>query len=287
MNDRGAALIEALIATATAGVIWAAAVAVIADLPPLAAAWEEAAAARQRVRVIESRVARAAAAAGPIEIGVDGARVRVPAVWPRRIGLFRPGAAGEVADGAVTFLSRVDGHRSVKLASALAAAGGSVAFTAEPGCGSTGDCRLRQGDLLLAVARDGTCGVFRLTEVTGRLELDAIVQSAAPVFEPGSVLLPITIDVFSFDAGERAVRRYDGYRSDNVLVDGIAAAGFTASPHAAGMLADGPFVGSGPLAYDADQLSIRGVTLRATLTSDRNSAFARGALLEWMVPPWR
>ena len=287
MSERGAALVEALIVIATAGLVWAAAVAVIADLPPLASAWEEAAATRQRARVLESRVARVAAAAAPIGVDVDGARVQVPSVWPRRLGLFRPGAAGEVAADAVTMISRVDALRAVTLASALAAGGGSVAFATQSGCGSAADCRLRPGDLLLAITRDGACGLFRLTAVTARLEVDAIVQAAAPVFEPGSVLLPVAISVFSFDADERAIRRYDGYRSDNVLVDGIASAAFAVSPHAAATLGDGPLVGTGPLAYDLDQLSIQTVSLRVTFTSERNRASAPGAMLEWRVAPWR
>ena len=287
MSERGAALVEALIVIATAGVIWAAAVAVIADLPPLAAAWEDAAAARQRVRVLESRVARVAASAAPIETDVNGARVQVPAVWPRRLGLFRPGAAGEVAADAITIVSRVDAHRAVTLASALAAGGGSAAFTPRPGCGMAADCGLRPGDVLLAIAVDGACGLFRLTAASARLELAPIMQSGAPVFEPGSALLPVTITVLSFDAAEQAIRRYDGYRSDNVLVDGIASATFAMWPPASSLLADGPFVGAGPLAYDRDQLEIRAVSLRIALAGDRYRASAPGALLEWRLAPWR
>src|SRR5688500_9576275 len=143
MNERGAALVEALIVALTAAVIGASAMRVIAQLPPQAARWEDASAARQRVRAIETRIGRIAAGAAPIELDIDGARVRIPAIWPRRLGLFRPGAAGEVSTAHVTLLSRADGHRVLVLASALGAAGPPVAVTAQQGCGSSAMCGLR------------------------------------------------------------------------------------------------------------------------------------------------
>lgn len=104
MNERGAALIEALIVTATAGLIWASAARVLADLPSQSAKWEAASAARKSVRVIESRLSRVIARMAPIEVTIDGSAVRVPAMWPRRVGLFRPDAEGDVSPEAVTIV---------------------------------------------------------------------------------------------------------------------------------------------------------------------------------------
>jgi hypothetical protein len=285
-DARGSAIVEALIATAIAGMVWAAAAGVIARMPAQAAAWEEAAAARQRARAIETRVARMAAGAGPIAVEVDGTPVRVPAVWPRRLGLFRPGAAGEVSTSALTLLLRVDGHRVVFLAGPLGAGTSSVAFTNGPGCGAAAACGLRAGDVLLAVRRDGACGLYRVGAVEVRLDLAAIMEPGAPVFEPGSVLVPIAIEVLWFDPVDGALRRYDGYRSDNVMADGLADVVIEHWPHAPAALAGGPLVGTGALAYDLDQLSVEGVSFRLVPAAPARGAPSPGARPGWRTRRW-
>jgi len=284
VDDRGAALLEALIASALVAVVGAAVLGVLAELPAQAARWEEDAAARQRVRAIEVRLARIAAGAAPIQVDVDGARVRVPSIWPRRLGLFRPGAPGEVSPDAATFLSRGDGHRAVVLASALGSGSSSVAFTTDPGCGTAPACGLREGDLVLAVSREGACGLFRVGAVGERLDLAAVMDPAVAAFDPGSVLVPVVVDAVSFDSDEGALRRYDGYRSDNVMADGLRTVVFEPWPAAA--LGDGPFIGSGPLAFDVDQLSLEGIGVRLEPLPVARTPPTPGARLRWRNSRW-
>lgn len=286
MRDRGAALVEALIVTATAGLIWAAAVRVLADLPAQASAWEEAAAARQGLRVIEARLARLAAGAEVIALDVDGRDVRIPAVWPRRLGLFRPGAAGDVSARDITILSRVDGHRSLMLASALGADGSSVDASPRQGCGSAPACGLREGDAVLAAARDGECGLFRVDAAGTRLALAPLMQPGIQAFPPGSVLIPIVIDAVAFDAAEGALRRYDGYRSDSILVDGLRRVTITAAAAQPITLGDGPFIGSGPLAYDVDQRSLSGIEMSIEPIDGARGGLPRVVTLRWRARAW-
>jgi type II secretory pathway pseudopilin PulG len=284
MGDRGAALIEALIVLAIVAVTGTVAMRVVAELPPRAREWDEASADRQILRVIESRVARLAAASSPVVVDVDGATVRVPGIWPRRLGLVRPDAAHIVSTDAVTFLTRGDAHRVLVLTSAAAAVGGSVSFSITRGCGTEAACGVRAGDLLLAVDRGGAAGLFRVASAGPRLDLEP-VSSGASSFPPGSVLVPVSIDTIAFEADESALRRYDGYRSDNVLVDSVASAAFTVA--AAAALGDGPFVGSGAMAYDVDQLTIRGMALDVRLTERASRLPASVARFVWSVRPWR
>lgn len=286
MSERGAALIEALLATLIAGVIGAAAMRVIADLPARAAQWEDASAVRQRLRTFEARLARLMARASPIEIDVSGAGVRIPSIWPRRLGFWSPGAPADVSSAEVTVLSRPDSHRALALASALGAAGGEVFVAARPGCGSDPVCAVRPGDFLLAVAADGACGLFRVLTAGSRWELFPLMQSGAPVFAPGSALVPVAIDVISFVAAERAVRRYDGYRSESVMIDGLSDVMFTLAADSGVVLGDGPFAGSGALAYDVDQLRVRGVTARVTMEQANASPLVLVDVLEWTFPRW-
>lgn len=290
MNERGAALIEALIVTAAAGLIWASAVRVLADLPSQSAKWEAASAARQSVRVIESRLARVIARMAPIDVMVEDEAVRVPAMWPRRVGLFRPDAQGHVSAEAITIVSRAGAHRALTLTTALAAGGGLVTASSEAGCGSAAVCGLRAGDLVLAIARDGACGLFRVASVPavpGQAVLDPIVESGAPAFPSGSVIVPVAVDVIAFDAGDGALRRYDGYRSDAILVDGLTQAAFAFPELPAGALGDGPFAGTGPLAWDPDQLEPGPIALRVSLAQAPLATFAPGASFVWGGGPWR
>lgn len=286
MRDRGAALVEMLIVTAIAGLIWAAAVRVLADLPAQASAWEEAAAARQGLRVIEARLARLAAGAEVIALDVDGRAVRIPAIWPRRLGLFRSGAPGDVSPRDVTMLTRVDGHRSLMLASALGAAGAGVEVSPRQGCGSAALCGFREGDFVLAVARGGECGLFRVTAADSRLDLAPLTQPGLDAFPPGSVLVPIVIDAMTFDDAEGALRRYDGYRSDTILVDGLRLVTVTAVAAQPVTLGDGPFIGSGTLAYDADQRSLTGIDMRIEPIAAARAGLPGVVSLRWRVRAW-
>src|SRR5690606_1155078 len=90
VSDRGFALVDALVATALMAVVCMAAADVLVALPSLAAGWDDAADARQRMRVVEARVAGVAAGAGPILVEAGGTVARVPSLWPRRLGLWRP-----------------------------------------------------------------------------------------------------------------------------------------------------------------------------------------------------
>jgi hypothetical protein len=280
MAERGAALVEMLIVTAISAVVWTAALAVIADLPARAAAWEEASAERQTARAIEARVARLAGGASPIEVDVEGAAVRVPPVWPRRLGLLRAGAPDAVSPGAVTIVSRTDGHRAVSMTGALPAAGGSVAFEPRAGCGSAAACGLRPGDLVLAIDRHAACGLFRVIAAGAGLDLDAVMSGVT--LGSGSVIVPVSVDVIFFDPEESALRRYDGYRSDNIVADGIAAVTVAFRGASPLSLADGPFVGAGPMAFDADQLSITGIDVGLT-PEPRAAGLPARIQLAWRV----
>jgi hypothetical protein len=283
MDERGSVLAETLIVTAVIGLIWAAAAGVLVQIPALAARWDDAAAARQRLRVLDARVRRVATAAAPIQVEVNGHAVVVPSIWPRRLGQIRPGRQGEVSPRAVTFLSRLRAHEGLTLVTALGATGGDVLALPQRGCGSQPACGLVEGDTVLVVAADGACGLYRLEGISVRLRLAALMQPGAPAFAPGSVLMEAAIEVFEFDAAEQAVRRYDGYRSDNVLLDGVDAFSLDWE----GPLADGPLVGAGPLAYDRDQLSIRAVRARISVLDPGDPQGSFRMRMHWGVRAWR
>lgn len=285
MRERGAALIEMLVVLAVSAVAWTIATRVVVEVAPRASEWEEVSAGRQTLRAIESRVARLASGAAAIVVDVDGHAVAVPPVWPRRLGFVRADTASTLSASAVTFLSRPDAHREVVLSSALAAGGGSVAFSPRRGCGSDAVCGFAPGDFVLAVESGGAAGLFRIEAAGTRLDLEPLMEAGASSFPPDSVIVPVVVDVIAFDAAEGALRRYDGYRSDNVLVDGVRSAAFAVL--SAAPLGDGPFAGSGALAFDRDQLAIAGVQIDVVLLPPSHRVIAPpAARMAWRTRPW-
>jgi hypothetical protein len=183
----------------------------------------------------------------------------------------------------VTFLSRADGHRLLTLSETLGAAGGEVAAVPDPACGSEAVCGLRESGIVLVVDANGACGLYRIEGIAARLLLAPLMTPAAPSFGPASVMVPVTIDVVSLDADERAVRRYDGYRSDNVLVEGIST---LAVDWTAAALGDGPFVGTGPLAYNAAQLAVREMRMTIELIESPAADTVQRVMLTWRSGGW-
>lgn len=277
-------MIEALMATAIMGLIWAAAASVLSHVPAQAARWEESSAMRQRLRVIDARIGRIVAAAGAIEVDIDGHLVRVPGIWPRRLGVIRPGAQAEVSTNAATFVHRSGAQRQLSLLERLPGGGGDVDAAPRAGCGWAPACGLREGDLVLVIDADAACGLYRVEALGARIRLAGLMEQGRPSFGPGAAMVPVDLEVLTFDPAQRAIRRYDGYRSDNVLTGDVRALAFG---WPADLLGDGPFAGSGPLAHDADQLSLREVRVDVDLFETAAPATLRRSLMRWGAGSWR
>ena len=299
MNERGFSLVDALLAIAIFSLVSASTLGVVTTLPAQTARWQDAAEARQRLRVIDGRGARLAANAGPIVLDVGGEIARVPSLWPRRLGLLRAGDVTEVSATAVTFLSRTDGHRVLALAETLSGSG-TVAVTPAAGCGAAAACGLSAGDIVLAVSEASACGLYRVTATGARLTLEALMPAGA--FAPGAALVPVSVTTLFLDEEAGELRVYDGYRSDNVLVDAIERLVIALEPgpppaiaaeewggpfvddagvwRGTGRLGDGPYAGSGALAFDIDQIALRAVAAGVT-SSDRPDVPAIAASLWW------
>lgn len=307
MSDRGFGLAEALVATALMAVVCMAAADMLVALPSLAAGWDDAADARQRMRVVEARIAAVAAGAAPILVEAAGSVVRVPSLWPRRLGLWRPDAPAVVTSGALTIIARTDGHRVLTAVDGIGPGGGAADVLPGDGCGTSPACGLVRGDLVLVVSRDSACGLFRVLDAGARLTVDGVMPGATQAFEPGAVVVPVAVTVLAFESTDGELRVYDGYRSDNVLIDGVATFAVAlerASPptfdarerggpfvddqgvwKGTGALGDGPFVGAGSMAFDADQLLLNRLSISIALAGMSGRPRV-GGHLEWGIPPW-
>lgn len=307
MNERGFGLVDAIVATAVMAVVALAASGMLVALPPAVARWDDNADARQRLRVLDARVAELTSRASPIVTRVDDVVVRVPSLWPRRLGFWSPDDPDVVSSTSLTIVSRVDAHRELTTLDPVGAAGGAVRMMPGAGCGTAPRCALAEGDVVLVIARDNACALFRIADARDPLVVAALMPADTPSFDAGAVAIPVSATVIAFERASSEVRVYDAYRSDNVLMDGVASIEFALVPEGTvsfdpdeyggafldtdgarrdtGALGDGPFVGRGAMAFDVDQLRFGGVTVSLALTGTPGRA-PYAAALEWRIPPW-
>lgn len=241
--------------------------------------------AQQRLRHAFDRFQADLMAAGRGTTRVDpGPLVRVlPPIVPYRVGR-RAGDREHLqvrTDGLTTLAVSRDGGAEVRLADALPGAGAEVRLAPAPGCARSG-CGYRTGDLVLVFDARPAWALFR---VRGAGERTLALEQAGPIgtaFAAGAAVAPVEVRHYYFDDRRRQLRRYDGWRGDFPVVDGLAAVRFryfggaaaAGPPCAAGAPAawrgpleeidtdrftDGPWCGPAGSPFDADLLRVRAI----------------------------
>ncbi len=286
-SEAGLSLLEAIVALALTLVVVAGLYDTVRPALVLNRSLPAMADAQQRMRHAFDRLHAELAAAGRGTARVQpGPLLRVlPAVVPYRVGRrARDGEHRQVRPDAITVLSvSPDGGAETRL---LDAVGGSVLesrLAPGPGCAG-GGCGYRAGDLVLIFDDRPAWGLFRVREVgETMLWLEPAGPSAA-AFEAGAVVAPIDVRHYYLDRQQRQLRRYDGWRGDFPLLDGVAALEFRFFGVAAGggdqcrgeesgapqgrleeipldRFADGPWCGPAWSPFDGDLLRVRALGL--------------------------
>ena len=241
--------------------------------------------AQQRLRHVFDRFHADLMAAGRGTTRVDpGPLVRVlPPIVPYRVGR----RAGERehrqvrTDGLTTLAVSRDGGAEVRLADAVPGSGAEVRLAPGPGCARSG-CGYRTGDLVLVFDDRPAWALFR---VRGTGERALALEQAGPIgtaFAAGAAVAPVDVRHYYFDDERRQLRRYDGWRGDFPVVDGLAAVRFryfggaaaAGPPCPAGApdarrgpleeiapdrFTDGPWCGPAGSPFDADLLRVRAI----------------------------
>ncbi len=239
----------------------------------------------------------------------------VPAVWPRRLGRWQPDPDGSAWADRFTTL------RVPWLAAQAPLAGVApnvLTLTGHGACGTHQSCGFSTGDHLAVVEEAGAVSFSRVVGTSGLvLQLDEAIPDAV---ETPSFATAVDMTVIYFDATRRQLRRYDGFGSDQPLVDDVvwmsvryygdplpprrpAVAGEAtcvvdasgqpllplAGPAPAPLvelaladLSDGPWCGRTPWQFDADLLRLRAV--RVAIRLQAAAAAVRGSGLEFLHP---
>jgi hypothetical protein len=270
----------------------------------------------QRSRASEDvlRQALAPAGAGADLLGYATLTETVPAVWPRRLGRWSADVVPLAWADRLSVLTVPLLAPQAPMAAALLAGADQVAIAAHAACGIDPTCGFRRSQHVLVSDATGRTFAAQVADVApGLIVLDQPAPMTLAL--PGFVTVT-SLTVLYFDAARRQLRRYDGFASDQPLVDDVvwaamryygdplpprypAVAGQTTcvaeadgSPRlpflgpapaplvelSAGALSDGPWCGGEPWLYDADLLRVRAI--RVTLRLQAGSPAVRG------VGPW-
>jgi len=273
-RQRGFSVIELLVASAILCVVSGALLGLLQDGLAGTPVLEETTDLHQRARVVADAIAtelRGAAAGTP-----TGALSRYfAAVEPRR-----PSDAIGVASPAVVTVRYVPpGGAHTRLAQPLAP-GATIAILDGAGCpAGTVACGFAANTTAVVFDTSGDVSFVAIdTTGPGVLTISDVSAGRANTYPAGSEIAEAVQVTLSFDSGTRQIRRSEGggvfVVADNVT--GLSFEYFTDDfvPLALSQLSDGPFLGSGAAAFDADLLRLVGV--RATVRLETGVDAMRG-----------
>ena len=286
-SEAGLSLLEVIVALALTLVVVAGLYGAVRPALVLNRSLPAMADAQQRVRHAFDRLHAElmAAGRGTSRVAPGPLSRMVPAVVPYLVGRrARDDEHRRVRPDAITVLSVApDGGAETRL---LDAVGGPVpASRLAPGPGCAGaTCGYRAGDFVLVFDDRPAWGLFRVRDAGGTaVRLDPSGPGAA-AFPAEAVIAPIDVRHYYLDEERRQLRRYDGWRGDFPLLDGVAALEFRFFGVATGTggpcrgegpgasrgrleeipldrFADGPWCGPASSPVDADLLRVRALGL--------------------------
>jgi prepilin-type N-terminal cleavage/methylation domain-containing protein len=274
-RDRGFSVVELLVASAILLTVSAGVVGMLSRALAAAPVLEETTDLHQRARVASEAVAldarQAAAGSG------SGALSRVIAAVEPRASLDPPGTA---THDVLTLRYGVARGARGRLAAALDPSAGSIALVSTGCPGGTTACGFTAGSY--AMLLDGTgLAAFVRVDATGPASLAVTDLSGARPgsFAAGAEIVEATEVTYRFDSGARQLLRTEG-GGTFVVADNVVNGRFSYFDE--GLLAmpieifrDGPFLGAGALAFDADLHRIS--TVRAWLRFETAIERMRGS----------
>jgi prepilin-type N-terminal cleavage/methylation domain-containing protein len=282
-GDRGFSLIELLVASAILLTIAAGVVEMLSRALAAAPVLEETTDLHQRARVASEAVARDArqAAAG----SASGALSRLIAAVEPRAGLDPPGTA--TAD-VLTLRYGVAGGARGWLAASLAPAAGAVVLAATGCPAGTLACGFTAGSHAMLLDGTGLAAFVRVDATgAGSLTISDPYAARAGTFAAGAEIVEATEVTYRFDPAARQLLRTEG-GGTFVVADNVVSARFSyfdegLLPMPLAIFRDGPFLGAGALAFDADLHRIS--TVRAWLRFETGIDRMRGSDARFFARP--
>lgn len=265
-GQRGYTFVELLIASAILLMVSGAVLGLLHDGLAAAPVLEEATDLQQRARVsvdaiaADLRTAAAGSPSGPLSRYFAAVEPRAPA-----------DPAGTASSGVLTVRYVPAGGACGRLAQPLSP-GVPIAFvsTGSPCAAGTIACGFNAGTTAVVFDPAGHADFVAIDAVApGALTISDLAGGRAVTYAAGAEIVEAVQVTYVFNAGARQLRRVEG-GGGFALADNVSAVGFDffagdMSVMPLSIMQDGPFIGAGAKAFDADLLRVRMVRARLRL----------------------
>jgi prepilin-type N-terminal cleavage/methylation domain-containing protein len=255
-GDAGFTLLEVLIAMTLTSLVVVAALWMASTDVVIARAAPEAADVQERARVAMALLeADIASAGGGIAHGpLSGSLARLlPAIVPRRMGLASADPASLARPDAMTMVVPTEIGWTAETTTPVGGTTPLVTVAAGPSCPIGAPfCGIPAGAVVLIVDGTGRHALYGVTDVTGSSANLHALQTSAPAFDAGAVVVPVESRTYYFDRTSRQLRRYDGYASDTPVVDDVVDVRFEYLGDPSPPLRPKPPPGQSNCLYDGD-----------------------------------
>jgi prepilin-type N-terminal cleavage/methylation domain-containing protein len=225
LSDHGFTLLEVLVAMTLTSLVVVTALWMASTDVVIARAAPEAADVQERARVAMALLETDVAAAGVgIEHGpLTGSAARLlPAIVPRRMGLSGAEAASVARADAMTLIVPAEVSGTAETTAPVNGTTPMVTVAAGPPCPiGKPFCGIPAGAVVLIADGTGRHALYAVTDVSGASANLRTLQTSAPAFDAGAVVVPVELRTYYFDRTNRQLRRYDGYASDTPVVDDV------------------------------------------------------------------
>jgi hypothetical protein len=181
------------------------------------------------------------------------------------VGLVNPDAVGTAKPDVITILDVPDGARVSTTAAVVSGSAPTLVVTNVPGCPvGTPLCGLAAGMTIVIFDSTGQHGLYRIASLAGVVAQLEAMQGASPTFAVGARVAPVESRTFYFDAANRELRLYDGYRSDMPVVDDVVDVRFEFHGDAEPPAGPRPPLGTANCLYDVAGVPTSGLPTLAT-----------------------
>jgi prepilin-type N-terminal cleavage/methylation domain-containing protein len=255
-GDSGFTLLEVLIAMTLTSLVVVVALWLASTDVVIARAAPEAADVQERARVamalLESDIASAGGgiAHGPL----SGSLARLlPALVPRRMGLTGADPPSIARTDAMTMIVPAEIGWTAETTMPVDGTAPVVTVATGPPCPiGPPFCGIPAGTVVLIVDGTGRHALYVVTDVAGSSANLRALQTSAPAFDAGAIVVPVESRTYYFDRANRLLRRYDEDASDTPVVDDVVDVRFEYLGDPSPPLRPKPPAGQSNCLYDAD-----------------------------------
>lgn len=226
--DSGFGVVEALVATAVALVVFAASLSVAHVQLRISRAHPGAIELSERARALADVTFADLVLAGSglsVPSAPSAVACCLPAIHPRRVGLRHPDAPATARSDAITVAYAPRGVTGLRTSAELSGGSPLLSLIGDAPCPALPLCGLSDRDHVVVFDEIGNHDFFRVDASAGTPTLVPRQTSFTGSYPPGAFVTRVETHTYYFDGASRQLRHYDGYLTDSPVIDNVAGFG--------------------------------------------------------------